>query len=79
MELLEAIKQDLELDFDFPYNENIAQYLEVKLNHDYEDSFDLQTFFYGLVNMGLNHASEYFQEMEYKSLEENKKRLSQDL
>jgi len=79
MELLEAIKEDLELDFDFPYNENIAQYLEVKLNQDYEDSFDLQTFFYGLIHMGLNHASEYFQELEYQSLEENKKRLSQSL
>jgi len=79
MELLQAIKQDLELDFDFPYNENIAQYLEVKLNQDYQDSIDLQTFFYGLVHMGLNHANEYFQELEYQSLEENKKRLSQNL
>lgn len=79
MELLQAIKQDLELDFDFPYNENIAQYLEVKLNQDYENSFDLQLFFYGLVHMGFNHASEYFQELEYQSLEETKNRLRQDL
>jgi len=74
MESLEAIKLDLDLDYSISANQNIAEWVEIKIEEDYQDN-DTSIFLNELGMKGMANSIEYFKEVIIESFEENKKRI----